>query len=68
MVGWSEDDQAIERLRFRSTAIQPGKKYRLRLGLYHQPSGQRLPVGLTNFPLADDGTAVYVVVPDLSLN
>jgi hypothetical protein len=68
MVGWSEDDQAIERLRFRSTAIQPGKKYRLRLGLYHQPSGQRLPVGLTNFPVADQGTAVYVVVPDLSLN
>src|SRR5207245_485937 len=63
MVTWREGDQAIERLRFRSAAIQPGRKYSLRVGIYYKPSGQRLAVGSTSFPLADHGTAAYVVVP-----
>jgi len=66
IVAWREGDQAIERLQFRSSAIQPGRKYRLRLGLFHRPSGQRLPVRSTNFPLTDHGTAVYVGVSALA--
>src|SRR5262249_43039762 len=66
IVAWRKGDQAIERLRFHSSSIQLERKYRLRLGMYHRPSGKRLSVVSTNFPLTDYGTAVYVDVPALA--
>jgi hypothetical protein len=60
MITWRKDDLAIERLRLRSAAIQEKAKYQLRMGLFHQPSGVRLPVRRASLPLTDRGTAVYL--------
>src|SRR5262249_48001311 len=63
MIAWRKDDLADERLSLRSAAIQEKSKYRLRVGLFHQPSGTRLPVSGTSLSLTDDGTAVYLGTP-----
>jgi len=60
MIAWRKDDLADERLWLRSAAIQEKAKYRLRVGLFHQRSGVRLPVSRASLPLTDDGTAVYL--------
>jgi len=63
MITWQKGDMAIERLRLRSVAIQEKTRYRLRVGLFHRPSGVRLPVTGASLPLTDRGTAVYLGTP-----
>ena len=55
---WKEGDVVIERLLFRFSKLQP--PYRLRLGLFHRESGERLRVNASGFPLTDGGTAAIV--------
>ncbi len=66
MTSWKTGDEAIESLEFRISEPQTAGSIRLRLGLYHVASGERLPVGAFNAPeelkfsVADQGTAVQV--------
>jgi hypothetical protein len=55
---WKEGDVVIESLLFRFSKVQP--PYRLRLGLFHRESGERLRVTASDFPLTDGGTAAIV--------
>lgn len=57
---WREGDVAIEILMFRSSGIQKGESYRLRLGLFDRESGERLLISRTDFPLTDNQTAAIV--------
>jgi len=41
---WLGGDEAIERRRFRSEAIQPGNQYRVRVGVFDKSTGGRLAV------------------------
>ena len=54
---WTAGSVAIERLQFTlPDAVKPDS-FRLRLGLFHKESGDRLPITSSNFPLADGGTS-----------
>ena len=53
---WADGSVAIERLQFTLPEAATGG-YRLRLGLFHKESGDRLPISASSFPLADAGTA-----------
>jgi 4-amino-4-deoxy-L-arabinose transferase-like glycosyltransferase len=57
---WKEGDTALERLFFRPPALPNGEIYKLRLGLFDRASGERLPISSSDFPLADQDTAVLV--------
>ena len=57
---WKPGDTAIERLIFRMPEARTGDPYRLRLGLFHRKSGDRLPITASGFPVADQGTAAIV--------
>jgi hypothetical protein len=57
---WREGDVAIKILMFRSSGIQNGESYRLRLGLFDRESGERLLISTTDFPLTDNQTAAIV--------
>jgi 4-amino-4-deoxy-L-arabinose transferase-like glycosyltransferase len=54
---WKEGDVVIESLLFRFAKAQQNEPYRLRLGLSHRESGERLPITASSFPLTDRGTA-----------
>jgi hypothetical protein len=55
---WKPGDTAIERLIFRMPQVPAEEAYHLRLGLFHRESGDRLPITASEFPLADQGTAI----------
>jgi 4-amino-4-deoxy-L-arabinose transferase-like glycosyltransferase len=57
---WKEGDVVIESLKFQLAADQRSKPYRLRVGLFHRESGQRLPITASSFPIVDSGTAAFV--------
>jgi len=54
---WPAGSVAIERVLFPLSVGQLPGAYRLRLGLFHKESGERLPVTASSFPLADSNTA-----------
>ncbi len=63
---WKEGDEAREELRIELPSLPRGERYRLRVGLFHEPTGERLPVSSSvpsegmKFSVADHGTAVFV--------
>ncbi|HTM47136.1 MAG TPA: glycosyltransferase family 39 protein [Bryobacteraceae bacterium] len=57
---WKAGDVVIESLRFQLPADRRSQSYRLRIGLFHRESGQRLPITGSSFPLTDSGTAAFV--------
>jgi hypothetical protein len=57
---WKEGDTAVEKILFRSPALQSGESYRLRIGLFDKASGDRLPITASEFPLTDGQTAAVV--------
>jgi Dolichyl-phosphate-mannose-protein mannosyltransferase len=56
---WKAGDEAAETLVFRLPPTSPQKKetYHLRLGLFDRPSGERLPIKSSDFPLVQNRTA-----------
>lgn len=66
MTSWKTGDEAIESLEFRFSEPQPAGSIRLKLGLYHVASGERLTVetfhtsGKMRFSLSDQDTALSV--------
>jgi hypothetical protein len=54
---WTEGNVAIERLQFPLPAAQEPQSYRLRLGLFHKESGDRLPIIASSLPVTDSNTA-----------
>ena len=66
MTSWKTGDEAIESFEYRFSEPQPPGSVRLKLGLYHVASGERLPVGASKTPsqmkftLADQNTALQV--------
>ena len=59
MQAWKAGDVVLERLVFR---IPRQGQYRLRLGLFHKGSGERLPISGSTFPLTDDRTAAISAI------
>ncbi len=57
---WKPGDTALERLLFPAPELRNGKTYRLRIGLFDRASGERLTISSSDFPLADNDTAVLV--------
>jgi hypothetical protein len=70
MTSWRRSDTAVEYLRFRLRSPFAGGPVRLRVGLYHPATGERLGVaGFTGSPsssvqLTDEGTALLVAPVD----
>jgi len=63
MLSWLPGDEAIERRRLRSGAIQVRRRYALRVGVFDKASGQNLRVtGAPTCPASTEGTAVLVQV------
>lgn len=54
---WTEGSIALERLQFTLPPHVWSGAFRLRLGLFHRESGDRLPIASSSFPLADSNTA-----------
>ena len=54
---WTEGSVAVERLQFTLPPDVRPEAFRLRLGLFHRESGDRLPIASSTFPLADSQTA-----------
>jgi hypothetical protein len=66
MTSWRIGDTAVEERRFKLPAEAVGAEVMLRLGLYDPPSGDRLPVSVSEregATVVDDGTALNVRVP-----
>jgi hypothetical protein len=61
MQSWLPGDEAIEHRRLRSGAIQANRRYALRVGVFHKPSGESLRVtSCHRFAIVDDGAAIVV--------
>jgi 4-amino-4-deoxy-L-arabinose transferase-like glycosyltransferase len=59
---WKVGDVAMERLVFRIPGTPLPGPYRLRLGLFHKDSAQRLPISSSTFPLTDNRTAAIAAI------
>jgi hypothetical protein len=62
MPTWKVGDVATERLVFRIPGTPLPGPYRLRLGLFHKDSAQRLPISSSTFPLTDNRTAAIAAI------
>jgi hypothetical protein len=62
MPAWKVGDVAMEQVVFRIPGTPRSEHYRLRLGLFHKESGERLPISSSTFPLTDNGTAAIAML------
>ncbi|MCP4358389.1 MAG: hypothetical protein GY796_10275 [Chloroflexi bacterium] len=55
---WTPDEQILDKHILTTPIDLPPGKYRLAIGLYHQPSGQRLPIYLSDETTIQDGRVI----------